>query len=224
MVQSQRRAQLEAAEVRGNQLFDAVEAAGLIMPGKSEQTLSDEIYALARDQFGVVQHWHKRIVRSGANTVATYYDDPPLRMIEPDDTVYLDFGPVLEGFEADLGRSYALGADPDKQRLVGDLPKVFARVQARYHARPEMTGDELYALAQEQAQSEGWIFGGRIAGHTIHGPFPHPPVPREGHLIAPVNHLPMSRPGPDGQERHWILEIHLVDPQRRFGGFYERLL
>jgi hypothetical protein len=34
----------------------------------------------------------------------------------------------------------------------------------------------------------------------------------------------MSRPGPDGQERHWILEIHLVDPQRRFGGFYERLL
>ena len=23
---------------------------------------------------------------------------------------------------------------------------------------------------------------------------------------------------------HWILEIHLIDPARRFGGFYEQLL
>jgi hypothetical protein len=27
-----------------------------------------------------------------------------------------------------------------------------------------------------------------------------------------------------GGARHWILEIHLVDQARTFGGFYERLL
>ena len=27
-----------------------------------------------------------------------------------------------------------------------------------------------------------------------------------------------------GQERHWILEIHSVDTERRIGGFYEELL
>jgi hypothetical protein len=27
-----------------------------------------------------------------------------------------------------------------------------------------------------------------------------------------------------GQERHWILEIHFVDRARQIGGFYEGLL
>jgi len=34
----------------------------------------------------------------------------------------------------------------------------------------------------------------------------------------------MRAPDHLGRERHWILEIHLVDPARTFGGFYERLL
>jgi hypothetical protein len=34
----------------------------------------------------------------------------------------------------------------------------------------------------------------------------------------------MRDPDGNGDERHWILEIHLIDRQRTFGGFYERLL
>jgi hypothetical protein len=34
----------------------------------------------------------------------------------------------------------------------------------------------------------------------------------------------MRDPDANGCERHWILEIHLVDKARTFGGFYERLL
>jgi len=30
--------------------------------------------------------------------------------------------------------------------------------------------------------------------------------------------------GEDGQERHWILEIHFVNRARQIGGFYEELL
>jgi hypothetical protein len=34
----------------------------------------------------------------------------------------------------------------------------------------------------------------------------------------------MNGPADDGQPRHWILEIHLLDPTGMFGGFYEELL
>lgn len=224
MTAASRRAMLEAAEARGNALFDAIEVAGLIAPGKSEATLSDEIAALARERFGVTQHWHKRIVRAGPNTVRIFSDDPPDRVIAPDDTVYLDFGPVLEDWEADLGRSYALGDDPEKRRLVADLPRIFAIVQAHYHANPDITADELYRFACAVAEEAGWLFGGVIAGHTIVGKFPHAPVPRKGRLIEAGNHTRMRDPDSNGEERHWILEIHLVDKARRYGGFYERLL
>jgi hypothetical protein len=43
----------------------------------------------------------------------TFYDDPPDRRITEDDmSIY--FGLVFEDWEADLGRTYALGADPHK--------------------------------------------------------------------------------------------------------------
>ncbi|MEI9996037.1 MAG: M24 family metallopeptidase [Rhizomicrobium sp.] len=221
---SARRANLEAAEARGLALFDAIERAGLIAPGKREDALSDEIAAFARERFGVTHHWHKRIVRAGPNTVCMFHENPPVHAIAADDLVYLDLGPVLEDWEADLGRSYALGSDPEKQRLVADLPRLFDIVQAHYRTSPDITAEELYAFAQKTAAQAGWIFGGEIAGHTIHGKFPHAPAPRAGRLITAGNATRMRDPDAAGNTRHWILEIHLVDRARNFGGFYERLL
>ena len=34
----------------------------------------------------------------------------------------------------------------------------------------------------------------------------------------------MRRHDRAGRVCHWILEIHLTDPERQFGGFYEQLL
>lgn len=221
---NERRAKLEEAEAKGLAMFDAIERAGLIRPGRREDDLNEEIHAFARDKFGVKAHWHKRIVRAGPNTVLTFSDDPPARTIEPEDTVYLDLGPVLEDWEADLGRTYALGSDPEKKRLVADLPRLFDIVQAHYHATPDTTAEQLYAFAQKTAEDAGWRFGGVIAGHTIHGKFPHAPLPRDGRLIARGNASRMRDPDANGEPRHWILEIHLVDKAKTFGGFYERLL
>jgi hypothetical protein len=218
------RARLEEAEARGNALFDAIEHAKLIVPGKREDELNEEIHAFARDRFGVKAHWHKRIVRAGPNTVCIFSDDPPVHTIAPDDTVYLDLGPVLEDWEADLGRTYALGSDPEKQRLVADLPRLFDIVQAHYRGSPDISADQLYAFACATAEDAGWRFGGVIAGHTIHGQFPHAPLPRAGRMIESGNKTRMRDPDAAGNERHWILEIHLVDQIRSFGGFYERLL
>jgi Xaa-Pro aminopeptidase len=223
---SEARLRLEAAEARGMALFDAIERAGLVRPGRSEREVDADIYALAERDFGVKTHWHKRVVRTGPNTLCTFHDDPPLRVIAPGDIVYLDLGPVFAEWEADIGRSYALGDDPDKKRLVADLRRVFEIVKAHYEASPEITGAELYAFAQRTAYEAGWSFGGVIAGHVV-GEFPHAqriPGERDLHRIAPQNPKCMRDPDDNGNERHWILEIHLVDKARSFGGFYERLL
>lgn len=225
-----RRAALLAAEARGFALFDAIERAGLIAPGKTEKELDDAIYILAKRDFGVDTHWHKRVVRAGPNTVCIFAEMPPLHTIQPDDIVYLDLGPVFasgnEQWEADIGRSYALGTDPDKRRLVADLPRLFEEVKAHYEASPDITGAELYAVAQGAARDAGWEFGGKIAGHIL-GEFPHVQRvrgDRQLHRVSPANTTRMRDPDSDGNERHWILEIHLVDRARQFGGFYERLM
>lgn len=220
-----RRAALEAAERRAEALFAAIEAEGLVAPGRTEQDVSDAIFELAAERFGVERHWHKRVIRAGPNTLTTFFDTPENRAIAPDDTVYVDLGPVFEAWEADIGRTIALGDDPEKKRLVADLPRVFAAVQAHYRATPDVTGAGLYAFAQKAAEEAGWVFGGAIAGHLI-GEFAHHtwPIPRPQTAIAPVNETPMRGTDHLGRARHWILEIHLVDRARTFGGFYERLL
>jgi Xaa-Pro dipeptidase len=221
----ERRAALENAEARALEMFAIIERAELIRPGRSERAVEDDIRELAARDFGVETHWHKRIVRSGPNSVTIAGDNPPVRDIAADDIVYVDLGPVFEGWEADIGKSYALGDDPRKHALVADLPRLFDCVQAHYRAHPDITGAALYAFAQEAAAKAGWTFGGAIAGHIV-SEFAHAHIPGDKDLtrIGPKNPKPMSDPDGLGRPRHWILEIHLVDEARGFGGFYERLL
>lgn len=220
-----RRAELHAAEAKALALLDMIEARGLIAAGRTEREVEQDIYALALAEFGVEKHWHKRIVHAGANGLATARDNPPVLTIADDDLVFLDLGPVFEEWEADVGRSYVVGADPDKQRLVADLPAQFDKVKARYDSDPDVTGAELYAFACDSAAAAGWRFGGVIAGHIV-GEFPHAHLPGDKDLyrINPENTGRLRDPDPLGQERFWILEIHLVDPAGRYGGFYERLM
>jgi len=220
-----RRAALVAAEKKAKELFVAIEQGGIIRPHRTEREIEDDIAILARERFGVSKHWHRRIVRAGVNTLTIAADNPPVRSVEADDIVYVDLGPVFEKWEADIGRSYVLGDDPAKLSLVSDLPKVFAQVQGHFYACPDITGAELYAVAQKTAKESGWEFGGVIAGHLVSA-FPHWRIPGDKELnrIGPRNPERMRNPDALGHERHWILEIHLVNKSRTFGGFYERLL
>jgi len=223
--EDERLAALIAAEDRALALLDAIEAAGLIAAGRTEREVERDIYALAESAFGVERHWHKRIVRAGANTLAIAGDNPPIRTIGEDDMVFLDLGPVFDTWEADVGRSYAVGGDPAKHALVAALPGQFEAVRAHFLANPEITGAELFDFAIESAERAGWIFGGAIAGHIV-SEFAHAliPGPKQRNRIGPENLEPMSEPDPLGRKRYWIVEIHLLAPDRSFGGFYERLL
>ncbi len=213
------------AQETAEALFAAVVSGGLIQPGKLESELSADIHALARRQFGCRRHWHKRIARAGANTLLTYHDEGPDRCIAEDDIVYLDFGPVFEDWEADFGRTYVVGADPVKQRLVGDLAIAFQQGKNLFARTPDLTAGQLYDHVAGLAHSAGWQFGAPTAGHLI-GQFPHERVPGASRRfsIRHGNPQPLREPDAQGRARHWILEIHFVDRTRQIGGFYEQLL
>jgi Xaa-Pro aminopeptidase len=187
--------------------------------------VEQDIYDLAERSFGVTKHWHRRMVRAGPNTLCISNEHPPVREIAADDCVFLDLGPVFEEWEADVGRTYVLRSDPLKQKLPGDLSRGFGAFKQYFDEHPDVTGAELYAYAQQWAEAAGWIFGGAIAGHIV-GEFPHAHIPGDKALyrIGPCNPSRLREPDANGQTKFWILEIHLVDPGRTFGGFYERLL
>ncbi len=225
MQEQERLAALTAAEDRALALLAEIERRGLIAAGRTEKAVERDIYALAAGDFGVSTHWHKRIVRAGTNTLATYSDNPPDLTIGADDVVFLDLGPVFEQWEADVGQTYALSNDPLKHALCRDLGVIFDVVRAHFDAHDDITGAELYAFAVAESERRGWRFGGDIAGHTV-AEFPHahiPGVKRHNH-IRPENPTRMRDPDGNGNARHWILEIHLVARDGSFGGFYERLL
>lgn len=224
-MEAARLAALHNAERQAFRLFDVIEEQGLIAPGRTERMVEQDIYALAERDFGVTKHWHQRICRAGANTLTIAADNPPVRVIEPDDTVYIDLGPVFEEWEADVGRTYVMGDDPGKHRLCADLPRVFDALQRHYMANEDITGAEFYAAAERMAEEAGWVFGGQIAGHLV-GEFPHARIPgvKDLYRISPDNPSRMRDPDGNGQTKHWILEVHLVDRTRTWGGFYERLL
>jgi Xaa-Pro dipeptidase len=217
--------ELLAAQSKAEALFAEVVDRGLVSAGKLESELTAEIHALAGSLFGVRRHWHKRIARAGPNTLLTYYEESTDRPISDDDIVYLDFGPVFEEWEADFGRTYVVGSDPEKHRLVGDLGSAFARGKDLYRQSPNLTAGDLYDYVAGLAAEHGWEFGNRSAGHLI-GHFPHEVRPQDpDHLrIRHGNTLRLREPDQEGRPRHWILEIHFIDRGREIGGFFEELL
>lgn len=213
------------AERKAVVLFDEITARGLVKAGKTEIQVSNEVRDLAADMFDTSRHWHKRIVRAGLNTLQPYRENPPDREIEEGDIVFLDFGPVFAEWEADFGRTYVLGDDPEKLRLRDDLPGVWQAGRDYYDSHPDVTGAELYAHMCKLAEAAGWEFGGPHSGHLV-GEFPHELIEADlvNSYIAPSNPKRLRGLDDAGRQAHWILEVHLVNKERTWGGFYEQLL
>ena len=214
------------AQNKAAQLFAEIERSGMIRAGVRETQLSDEIRDLAAEMFGVERHWHKRIVRAGENTLQPYRKNPPDRTIADDDILFCDFGPIFDRLG---GR---LRADVRARRRCGQAracaPTCLGsgrRARDYFDSHPDVTGAELFDHVVELSHDAGWEFGGTIAGHLV-GEFPHELI--EGDklesYIAPGSEHPMRRTDRTGRVCHWILEVHLTDPARGFGGFHEELL
>lgn len=222
---TQRIEALRDAEAKASALFTEAAERGLVVPGKSERQLSDEVKALAYELFGIRRFWHKRIVRAGINTVEPYRSNPPDRVLEADDICFFDFGPIFEEWEADFGRTYVIGEDPRKHQLADDLPRIWTAARDRFAATPDITGERFYDHVLGLIADAGWAHGASHAGHLV-GEFPHERINGDeiDCYITTGSDRPMRRLDAAGNPCHWILEVHLADPERGFGGFYEQLL
>ncbi len=208
------------------QLFEAVEKNNLIVAGKSEEQLSQEIEKLALEQFKVDQHWHKKIVRTGLNTLATYVDNPANRFIQHGDILFIDFGLIVNGYESDYARTFVLGKDPRKLKLKQDVEKAWYETREWILQQKKLTGAELFAYTRKKAQEYGWTSAGEIAGHIV-GKYPHeqPANPKSMELdVHPDNPFDILLRDASGNKRHWILEMHFVDEEDGIGGYFEQLI
>lgn len=213
------------AEAMALQLFQAIETREIIEAGKSEKQLSKEVFNLAFELFGIEKYWHKRIVRAGANTLRPYDDNPPDLIVQEDDILFFDFGPVFEDWEADIGRTFVIGNDPYKHKLKSDVESAWYEIKEWFSKQTRLTGSEFYQYIMEVTKKYGWAYGGQLAGHLI-GNFPHEKLEPGNHslYVLPDNHNDMFLPDGNGEPRHWILEIHFVDREKQIGGFFEQLL
>lgn len=216
---------LREAETKAEHLFKTVEDCGFIISGKSEKQLNTEVYETAFELFGIKKYWHKRIVRAGKNTLLPYRENPPDLIIQPDDILFFDFGPVFEDWEADFGRTYVLGNDAEKHRLKADIEKAWHIGKAWFLEHSDCSGAELFHFVSGLAPKMGWKFGQEHCGHLI-GNFPHELIQGEEvvNYIHPQNPLKMLAPDSNGLSRDWILEIHFIDEKQQIGGFFEQLL
>jgi Xaa-Pro aminopeptidase len=217
---------LALAEQKAKELFDIVEKRGLIVPGKSEWQLIEEVAQIAKADLGIEKYWHKKIIRAGVNTLQPFNGNPPDRIIQNDDIVVLDFGPIFNGYEADLGRTYVIGNDPLKLKLKKDVEAAWYEAKDWYSNQSSLTGAAFFNYVMGLTKRYGYEFGNEIAGHLV-GPFPHeqPDAPNDLCFdIHPGNHSSILLLDKQGNERNWILEIQFVDRINNIGGFFEQLL
>ena len=217
---------LQRAEKVSAQLFEAIEKNNLIVPGKSEKQLNEEVERLALEKFGIQKHWHKKIVRSGKNTMSIYGDNPPDRILEKDDIVFVDYGIITEGWESDYARTYVLGNDPKKIKIKKDVEKAWYETQAWYQKQTKLKASDFFNYVVNKAKEYGYTYGGEIAGHIV-GEYPHeqPTDPKSFDLdVHPSNHNDMFLRDANGNERHWILEMHFVDKDNNIAAYMEQLL
>lgn len=219
------KSKLIEAEGISQQLFNAIEERQLVKHGKSENELNEEVFKLAEELFGIQKYWHKRIVRCGVNTLAPYDENPPNLIIQEDDILFLDFGPILEDWEADFGRTYVIGNDLYKQKLKKDIELAWYEAKNWFDGQTQLTGAAFWQYIVELADKYGYTYGGQLGGHLI-GHFPHERLePKNyGLYVHPENPNDMFLPDANGDKREWILEIHFVDREKQIGGFFEQLL
>lgn len=211
---------LQKAEADALRLFHRIEELGFIRVGRMESEVNRDIFQLAEKEFEVTKFWHKRIVRAGENTLHPYDVNPPDLKIQQDDILFLDFGPIFEAYEADVGRTYVIGNDPVRLKLAEDIEHAWYVARDYFFSHPMLTASEFYTYCVALAQSYGWEFGGEIAGHVI-GQFPHVNIGPEKHhsYLHPENNSRII----SEETPYWIIEIHFVDKVKKIGGFFEQL-
>ena len=158
--------------------------------------------------------WHPPQVRFGVNTTLPF-GKPQIsdHVLQEDDLFFLDIGPVFNGYESDIGETFQLGSNPITKKLIEDSKNIFSEVK-KHWSTAGVNGEELYQFATGLAGERGWKLALEGAsGHRI-SEFPH-----AAHFRGKLKGFDLTP-----TRSRWILEIHLIDPGRKVGAFFEDVL
>lgn len=187
------------------------ELASLIRPGMIEAD-AHALYKELSKKYGVEKQWHPPKLRFGPNTICNFKDESLPHVLQDEDIFFIDIGPVIEGHEADYGEPFSVGSLYEHKLICEASKKVFHAV-TDFWIETRASGKPLYEFAQKRSKDLGFVFNGGQDGHRI-GDFPHHVHFRGGLAECEEQVVPNA----------WILEIHLWDPKKRFGAFYEDIL
>ena len=164
-------------------------------------------------EMGADNNWHPHKFRIGTNTTKSFKDiSQPAVKLKESDIFFIDIGPVWDGHEGDYGHTFVLGDSAVFDKIADSSRDVFNQV-AKIWSEEGKSGKELYEIAQKISEEKGFVFNPRMKGHRL-GDFPHHLFYRDGMNETdetPCNYL-------------WVLEIHILDKQNRFGAFFEDIL
>ncbi|WP_061223266.1 M24 family metallopeptidase [Leptospira weilii] len=212
------------AQEKAKELFDLIVSKNLIRSGISEKQLTEKIFLLAKNNLSIDKFWHKKIVRTGINTIHPYDAKPENLMIQQNDILWIDFGPIFNSFEADFGRTFVLGNDSEKTKLKDAVEKSWFETRDYYNSKDNVTGKELFEFVDKLAKNYNFFFGNDIAGHLV-DEFSHYKI----HKSTPENYICLEnntnlKDKFEKKERYRILEMHFLSNEKNFGSFFEQLL
>ena len=164
---------------------------------------------------GVEKKWHPTKFRIGENTLCSFSEKSLVEnTLTEGEIFFLDIGPVWNGYEGDMGRTYIYG-----DKLNSIYRNLQEGVEALFNStkdiwkRDKLTGKDLYDFAATKATELGFELNLKMSGHRLGG-FPHHLFYR-GKMIdideAPIDNL-------------WVLEILIKDTKTNRGAFFEDIL
>ena len=187
-----------------------------------EGTTETDAKKLTLDLFkekGVTKHWHRPHVRFATGTTLTFNDPAqPDYQLKIGDACYIDLGPVwpdlslgLE-YEGDYGNSFVFGENSEADRC-GDACRLLFQEAKKAWVEQKLSGHDIYSLLKKRSNELGYDLLENVAGHRV-GDFPHHRFSKAS--LASLSFIP--------NDSLWILEVQIVDRQKRFGAFFEDIL
>ncbi|HEV7814579.1 MAG TPA: M24 family metallopeptidase [Janthinobacterium sp.] len=186
--------------------------AARIRPGMLEEDAVEMAKTVLTDA-GLALSWHPTRVRFGKNTMKPMKQaSEPGVILQENDIFFLDIAPRVDLWEGDGGATFTVGSHAEYARCAADAEALFHDVRAVWQ-REKLSGQELYAYAEEKARSMGWELNFDLGGHRV-SDFPHATIYTGA--LADAAFAPSAM--------RWILEIHIRHPSKRFGAFFEDML
>jgi Xaa-Pro aminopeptidase len=172
-----------------------------------------ELVTQVLNELGCEKLWHPTKFRIGQNTRLSFKDKSnPSSVLQVSDLYFIDIGPVWNNYEGDYGETFVVGSNQDFLKIKKASEEVFKQTK-QYFKENKCSGQQLYLFAQKCAEEFGYYLNLKMSGHRI-GDFPH-----HLHYRGSLNEVEQRL-----LENLWILEIHLLSPDKNYGAFFEDLI